>query len=61
MVGVVWMKRNKIFLIVGLLFVAVLVFLGIRNTYSATDGRYMITFNRFERNEILQICYTGAD
>ena len=54
------MKRNKIFLIVGLLFVAVLVFLGIRNTYSATDGRYMITFNRFERNEILQICYTGA-
>ena len=61
MVGVVWMKRNKIFLIVGLLFVAVLVFLGIRNTYSATDGKYMITFNRLERNEILQICYTGAD
>ena len=55
------MKRNKIFLIVGLLFVAVLVFLGIRNTYSATDGKYMITFNRLERNEILQICYTGAD
>ena len=55
------MKRNKIFLIVGLLFVAVLVFLGIRNTYSATDKRYMITFNRLERNEILQICYTGAD
>ena len=55
------MKRNKIFLIVGLLFVAVLVFLGIRNTYSATDRKYMITFNRLERNEILQICYTGAD
>lgn len=55
------MKRNKIFLIVGLLFVAVLVFLGIRNTYSVTDKRYMITFNRLERNEILQICYTGAD
>lgn len=55
------MKRNKIFLIVGLLFVAALVFLGIRNTYSATDGKYMITFNRLERNEILQICYTGAD
>ena len=55
------MKRNKIFLIVGLLFVAVLVFLGIRNTYSATDRKYMITFNMLERNEILQICYTGAD
>ena len=55
------MKRNKIFSIVGLLFVAVLVFLGIRNTYSATDRKYMITFNRLERNEILQICYTGAD
>ena len=61
MVGVIWVKRNKIFLIVGSFFVAVLVFLGIRNTYSATDGRYMITFNRFERNEILQICYTGAE
>ena len=55
------MKRNKILLVVGLLFIAVLVFLGVRNTYSATDKRYMITFNRLERNEILQICYTGAD
>lgn len=55
------MKRNKVLLVVGLLFIAVFVFLGVRNTYSATDKRYMITFNRLERNEILQICYTGAD
>lgn len=54
------MSKNKILLVVVLLLGGIFIFFGVKNTYSVGE-QYMITFNRYEKNEVLQICKTGTN